>query len=78
MQYLLDLGNQPLPTRVTDPQQMRVLRRLNRTGHVEVAFDGGGAEPAASILIFTPLGEKVLKCIRTGRLASASHNRLST
>jgi hypothetical protein len=79
MQYLLDLGNQPLPVRVTDPQQMRMLRRLNRTGHVEVVFDGvGGAEPSASILKFTPLGEKVLKCIRTGRLAPASHNRTST
>jgi hypothetical protein len=78
MQYLLDLGNQPLPIRVTDPQQMGVLRRLNRTGHVEAIFDGCGVEPSASILKFTPLGEKVLKCIRTGSRAPGSHNRTST
>ena len=78
MQYLLDLGKQPLPARVTDPQEIRTLRRLSRTGHLEVVFDGDGAEPSASILKFTPLGEKVLKCMRTGSPAPASHNRTST
>ena len=78
MQYLLDLGNQPLPARVTDPQLMGMLRRLSRTGYLEVVFDGAGTAPSASILKFTPLGEKVLKCIRTGSLAPASHNRTST
>ena len=78
MQYLLDLGKQLLPARVTDPQELRVLRRLSQTGHLEVVFDGDGTAPSASILKFTPLGEKVLKCMRTGSPAPGSHNRSST
>jgi DNA-binding MarR family transcriptional regulator len=75
MKYLLELQKQALPARVTDPKQMRMLRRLSETGQLNVVFDAAGAVPEARIVELTPLGEKVLRCMRTGSLAAGSHNR---
>lgn len=63
-----------MPTRVTDPAEMQILRRLSETGQLKVIFEEC-AVPSASVVEFTPLRETVLKCMRTGSLPARSHNR---